>query len=163
MEADMLSTQMFHELFEYHYALYDRIWESLEALTDAHYHQSHDYSRGSLHDQMFHAVATDRAWLRGIQGYPRKPAIDPADYPHLQAVRQLFEEVRVAVEAYIASLTETELERVPEQFYGPVWQVLLHVVNHGTDHRAQILRLLHEFEVPTFDQDYILWAWRRKR
>ena len=159
----MPSTQMFSELFEYHYALYERIWESLEALTEAQYHQSHDYSRGSLHDQMFHAVATDRTWLRAIQGYPRKPTINPADYPDRQAVRTLFKEIRAGMEAYIASLTELELERVPEQFYGPIWQVLLHVVNHGTDHRAQILRLLHEFDTPTFDQDYILWAWRRKR
>ena len=33
------------------------------------------------------------------------------------------------------------------------WQVLLHVVNHGTDHRGQILRILHDFGAPTFDQD----------
>lgn len=158
----MPSNQMFRDFFDYHYALYERIWESLETLPEAQYHQPTDYSRGSLHEQMFHAVATDRAWLRGIQGHPRKPRLDPADYPDRRAVRTLFDSVRVDMQAYIDSLTEAELERVPENFYGPVWQVLLHVVNHGTDHRAQILRLLYEFVAPTFDQDYILWAWRRK-
>ena len=159
----MPSSQIFGDFFEYHYALYDRIWESLEMLTEAAYHLSHNYSRGSIHEQMFHAVATDRAWLRGIQGHPRKPRLDPADYPNRQALRTLYEDVRKEVEAYIASLSEAELERIPENFYGPVWQVLLHMVNHGTDHRAQILRLLHESGAETFDQDYILWAWRRNR
>ncbi|MBK7915376.1 MAG: hypothetical protein IPJ94_03790 [Chloroflexi bacterium] len=28
-----------------------------------------------------------------------------------------------------------------------VWQVLLHVANHGTDHRAQLLRLLNDLGV----------------
>jgi uncharacterized damage-inducible protein DinB len=33
--------------------------------------------------------------------------------------------------------------------------VLLHVANHGTDHRAQLLRLLHDLGVKTTSQDYI--------
>jgi uncharacterized damage-inducible protein DinB len=35
-----------------------------------------------------------------------------------------------------------------------LWQVLLHVANHGTDHRAHILVLLEELGVKTFGQDY---------
>jgi uncharacterized damage-inducible protein DinB len=33
------------------------------------------------------------------------------------------------------------------------------VVNHGTDHRAQILRLLHDFGVNTTGQDYIFYVY----
>jgi uncharacterized damage-inducible protein DinB len=40
-----------------------------------------------------------------------------------------------------------------------LWQVLIHVVNHGTDHRAQILRLLHDLGVKTTSQDYIFYAY----
>jgi uncharacterized damage-inducible protein DinB len=40
-----------------------------------------------------------------------------------------------------------------------VWQVLLHVVNHGTDHRAQVLRILHDFGAPTTAQDYIFYVY----
>jgi uncharacterized damage-inducible protein DinB len=40
-----------------------------------------------------------------------------------------------------------------------VWQVLLHVVNHGTDHRAQLLRLLHDLGVKTTSQDYIFYVY----
>jgi uncharacterized damage-inducible protein DinB len=40
-----------------------------------------------------------------------------------------------------------------------VWQVLLHVVNHGTDHRAQILRLLNELGLKTASQDYIFYVY----
>ena len=40
-----------------------------------------------------------------------------------------------------------------------LWQVLLHVVNHGTDHRAQALRLLHDMGVETTSQDYIFYAY----
>ncbi len=40
-----------------------------------------------------------------------------------------------------------------------VWQVLIHVVNHGTDHRAQILRLLNDLGFTTGPQDYIFYAY----
>ena len=40
-----------------------------------------------------------------------------------------------------------------------LWQVLLHVVNHGTDHRAQLLRLLNDLGVKTTSQDYIFYVY----
>jgi uncharacterized damage-inducible protein DinB len=40
-----------------------------------------------------------------------------------------------------------------------MWQVLLHVVNHGTDHRAQTLRLLNDLGIKTVSQDYIFYAY----
>jgi uncharacterized damage-inducible protein DinB len=40
-----------------------------------------------------------------------------------------------------------------------LWQVLVHVVNHGTDHRAQLLRLLNDLGVETVSQDYIFYAY----
>ncbi len=40
-----------------------------------------------------------------------------------------------------------------------LWQVLLHVANHGTDHHAQLLRLLNDLEVQTTSQDYIFYVY----
>jgi uncharacterized damage-inducible protein DinB len=40
-----------------------------------------------------------------------------------------------------------------------LWQVLLHVVNHGTDHRAQLLRLLNDLGVETTSQDYVFYMY----
>ena len=36
-----------------------------------------------------------------------------------------------------------------------VWQVLLHVANHGTDHRAKLIRVLNDLGIKTTSQDYI--------
>jgi len=40
-----------------------------------------------------------------------------------------------------------------------LWQVLLDVVNHGTDHRAQLLRWLNDLGVNTEYQDYIFYVY----
>ncbi len=33
-------------------------------------------------------------------------------------------------------------------------QLLVHVVNHATEHQGQILRMAHDLGAPTFEQDY---------
>jgi len=40
-----------------------------------------------------------------------------------------------------------------------IGQVLLHVVNHATDHRAQLLRVLHDLGVKTTSQDHIFYVY----
>jgi len=39
--------------------------------------------------------------------------------------------------------------------------VLLHVANHGTDHRAQVLRDLRDMGVETTSQDYVFYSYER--
>ena len=38
-------------------------------------------------------------------------------------------------------------------------KVLIHVVNHATDHRAQTLRQLADLGVKTYPQDYVFYAY----
>jgi uncharacterized damage-inducible protein DinB len=65
---------------------------------------------------------------------------------------------------YLAQLQDDTLWKKPikepeEDRDLMVWQVLLHVINHGTDHRAQILRLLHDLGIQTTSQDYIFYVY----
>jgi uncharacterized damage-inducible protein DinB len=76
-------------------------------------------------------------------------------------IRQKWDTVEDSMRAYLADLRDEMLDSQP---FMPIdndpirlWQVLLHVVNHGTDHRAQLLALLHGLGVKTFAQDYALF------
>jgi uncharacterized damage-inducible protein DinB len=49
-----------------------------------------------------------------------------------------------------------------EKFKQPVHQVLLHVFNHGTYHRGQLITMLRQLGVEKLPQtDYIAWSRRR--
>ena len=65
--------------------------------------------------------------------------------------------------AYLATLRDEMLFKKPfpdgEDKDLILWQVLLHVVNHGTDHRAQVLRILHDLGVKTVSQDFIFYVY----
>ena len=102
------------------------------------------HSHGSIRNQMVHISHTEAGWLRGLLADPdargTRPA--PTEYPTRAAAFALWEEKSRALEDYVAGLDEEALQRVPPGMAGPVWQVLLHLVNHSTDHRASVLRAL---------------------
>jgi uncharacterized damage-inducible protein DinB len=150
-------------LIEYNYALYDRLWESIMHLSDEQFGQEVAYSHGSVRNQMVHVATVDTRWRRGLQGDPdaRYLTFDPAGYPTRTAVRTLWDESAQAMLNYVSGLDEAALEATVPGLNKPAWQILAHVANHGTDHRAQILRLLHDLGAPTFDQDLIIYLWER--
>jgi uncharacterized damage-inducible protein DinB len=150
-------------MIKYNYALYRRVWESIAYLSDEQFVQEIDYSHGSIRNHVVHVATVDGRWLRGLQELPtaRQFNLNPSDYVTRESARAAWEATAQDVADYVASLDDAGLERQPQGMYGPVWQVLAHMVNHGTDHRAQILRALHDLGAPTFDQDLILYLWRR--
>jgi len=154
---------VFHTLFEYNHTLYQRVWESVMHLTDEQFVQPVDYSHGSLRNQMVHVIVTQTRWMRGLKGIPEARAfkLDPEDFPTRQSAFDLWETAEKELLAYTNTLDEASLRRNAPGMDEPAWQVLAHLVNHGTDHRAQILRVLHDLGAPTFDQDLIMYLWSR--
>lgn len=153
----------FQALFAYDRALTERLWASLRTLTPAQFRQQLPYSHGSLRNQMLHLAAANQRWLHGLREVraAQRPRVDPDDYPDQERAYQLWHGSAQELQIYLANLQPAGLEYVPRGMRGPVWQVLLHLINHGTDHRAQVLRSLHDFGVETFDQDLILHLWQR--
>jgi uncharacterized damage-inducible protein DinB len=80
-----------------------------------------------------------------------------------EIIRAHWDSVEKNMRDYLASMKDDTLSEKPitqeEDKNLIVWQVLLHVVNHGTDHRAQLLRILHDLGVKTESQDYIFYVY----
>ena len=157
----MNTIEMFQALFSYNQALYQRVWDSIMQLSEAQFTEAVAYSHGSLREQMMHVIEVDKRWLLGLEGDPRARTFqfEAALYESRTAVYALWQEISQAFIIHVNGLTTADLEQHAPQMPGPIWHVLTHVVNHGTDHRAQILRVLHDFGAPTFDQDLVLHLW----
>jgi uncharacterized damage-inducible protein DinB len=158
----MQPPEVFRALYAYDRALWARVWESVETLTEAQYLADIPYSHGSVRNQMLHVMRTYHRWLRGVQGLPdaRAWTPDPATFHTREALRAAWDEAAQGWADYLETLNDGVLDEMLPGMGEPLWQVLLHVANHGTDHRAQVLRALHDFGAPTFDQDMIFHWWR---
>ena len=147
----------------YHLAENRALWERyIVPLSQAHFVQPATYGHGSVRDQLVHLVSVDDTWFCGLRGAAIPDPLNPADFDDRALLRALWDAVEASMRAYLAALREETLTSQPlegEDKELRVWQVLLHVVNHGTDHRAQLLRTLHDLGVKTVSQDYIFYVY----
>ena len=153
----MASIDMVKVFIAYHHDITRRVWDSVDKITDQQFLADDAYSRGSIRNLMVHLANTDRNWLRGLKNLPRSDFKGYDAYPDRLSVRTYWNAVAEELATYAGNLGEDELNQNPSEIPGPRWEILLHLVNHGTDHRSTILQKLHEYGAPTFDQDFIIW------
>jgi uncharacterized damage-inducible protein DinB len=157
MELELIKT-----FIEYHLDMTRRVWDSIDSITDEQFIADDAYSRGSIRNLMVHLASTDRRWLAGLKNLEDVGHLKFEEYQTQAAAREAFENVAKDLSDYASTLTEADLNTPNDKIQEARWQVILHIINHGTDHRSTVLQRLHEFGAPTFDQDFIMWLWSRK-
>jgi uncharacterized damage-inducible protein DinB len=159
-----MNADAFRHFYGYHFAANRKIWDRyVMPLSQEQFTQHVDYSHGSVRDQIVHLMSVDDAWFSDLRGVDVPNPLDPADFADRERIRAYWDQVEQRMRAYLAELRDEMLFEKPfpagEDEDLIVWQVLLHVVNHGTDHRAQLLRLLNDLGVETEYQDYIFYVY----
>ena len=165
-----MNIQSIHELYEYNYWAFDRVWQSINQLDDQRFVSDLGYSFGSIRNQIIHLISGHHRWLTRLQLIEIPPHLDFANFPTRSLVRMKWDEAKDEFLDYVYSLDESNLDeairyqnpdRLVDTFYSR-WQILLHLVNHSTDHRSQILTLLNtKFDIDTPEQDYIIFLWEK--
>ena len=158
-----MNANAFRHFFDYHFSENRNIWDTyIPSLSDEQFTQSVSYSHGSVRNQIVHLISVDDAWFSGLRGVDI-PDSDPAILVDRNSIRIYGDAVEQRMRDYLSGLRDDMLFEKPfaegEDKDLIVWQVLLQVANHGTDHRAQLLRLLNDLGVKTVSQDYIFYAY----
>jgi len=159
-----MNANAFRHFYDYHFAENRKIWDSyIMPLSQEQFTQPAAYSAGSVRNQIVHLMNTDEAWFSGLRGVETPESLDPADSDDRQIIRAHWDSVEQMMREYLANLQDDRLSEKPwaegEDKDLILWQVLLHVANHGTDHRAQLLRLLNDLGVKTVSQDYVFYVY----
>ena len=159
-----MNANAFRHFYEYHFTENRKIWDSyVTQLSHEQFVEDVDYSHGSVRDQVVHLMSVDDTWFSGLRGVEIPELLDAADFDDRKVIRAYWDNVERNMRDYLAELRDDMLfdkpiEEPEEDTDLIVWQVLLHVVNHGTDHRAQLLRLLNDLGAKTTSQDYIFFV-----
>ena len=163
-----LSASIMCCLFTYHEWAMARVWNFVAALSDKAFRQPLAYSVGSIQQQLVHILNAERYWLRRL-GAPSLDFLLELESLNQTKLRSIAEDQEQWKIAWLASLDDAGLARL-HSFHHPddsarvswaKWQVLLHVLNHSTEHRAQILaQLAQEFGAATDAQDLIYYWWQ---
>jgi len=160
MDADA-----FRHLYEYHFSENRKIWNSyVTKLSYEQFIRPVNYSHGSVRDQLVHIMNVDDAWFSELRGIENPQSYTHANVDDRNAIHAHWNIVEQNMRDYLGKLQDDMLFakpiKEPEEDKDLIlWQVLLHVVNHGTDHRAQLLRSLNDFGVETGPQDYMFYVY----
>lgn len=159
------------KLMDYNYGAHDRVWELIMQLDDEQFVQEMDYSWKSVRNHLVHIISVDNRWLARISNTALPDRLELQDYPSKVFVRMKWDEVRYHIMNYVASVTDADLQETIEIdipvrggiYHNKRWEILVHMVNHGTDHRAQILNLVHQLGGMTIEQDLLLYLWDKEQ
>ena len=97
-------------------------------------------------------------------GVPPAAPLSPADFPDLPTLRRAWEAHERTLRAFVASLDDAGLQRSVSyrSFAGvegtsAMWEMLQHVVNHGTYHRGQVTMALRQLGATPPAVDFLVY------
>lgn len=147
-------------LYDYHYWANGRILDTATQITAAQFAAPAPVPWNSLRGTLVHTLGAELGWLARWEGRP--PAPRPQDDGNLTvaSLTAHWRESEVALRAYLARLADDALDRdlqytrsSGEVRIKPLWHTLVHVVNHGTQHRSEAAILLTMYGASPGDLD----------
>lgn len=132
---------------EYHNRANRKIFDTAAQLSPEQWMSPDQFDHGTAFQSLRHMVDVDWSWRQFCMGkdigqtylWDIVPMNTPAE------VRAVWEKDSAELRAYADLLDEAALNKevtlpFPTPQTARVWQVLVHVVNHGTQHRAELAR-----------------------
>ncbi len=127
-------------------------------------------SFSSIRDTLAHILTAEWAWVERWNGRSPKSPLNPADFPDVAALRRRWAQVEREQAKFISTLTVEGLEAVAsyvnlkgETWAYPLWQQLVHVINHSTYHRGQITTMLRQVRAEATATDLLIFYDEKSR
>jgi len=122
-------------------------------------------SYGSLRGTLVHILFAEMIWRRRLQGEQMPTGFPVAsDFPSPQALYETWKAEELLMRSYLQGLNDDDVLKVVDYkntkgtpFRNMTWHILAHVVNHGTQHRAEAAAMLTDFNHSPGDIDMILY------
>ncbi|HWF07221.1 MAG TPA: DinB family protein [Bryobacteraceae bacterium] len=126
----------------------NQLLDAVAALSAEDRERANGISHGSILGTLAHVMFADWIWYTRV--------VAPIDRPAetLEVLQRDWPDIQRRWEAWSDSLTDAALDRFVSfkrangaESGAPVWQIVLHVVNHGTLHRGQVMGMLRQLGV----------------
>lgn len=155
-------------LYDYSYWANERLIAAMSAITPEQFTQNVAGSYGSIRNTLVHMMSAEWGWIDRCGGAKRGAALKADDYPTLQSVTTRWREVESHVRAFLATLSDADIDRVVA-FTLPgfdaralsIGAMLQHAANHNTHHRGQIAILLRTLGCPPGNVDLLFYDTER--
>jgi uncharacterized damage-inducible protein DinB len=160
-----MTSDYIHILVDYNYWARDRVLASAEQLSAEQLSQPLGSSFGSVLDTLVHIYFAEWIWYRRGQGESPSARPDTSELVSVAALREKWMALEAQIKAFVDGLGPAGLHRMIEyksltgqSSTSPYWQMIVHVVNHGTYHRGQVATMLRQLGAkPAVSTDMIVF------
>jgi uncharacterized damage-inducible protein DinB len=159
-----MNVEEFRTLYEYNSWANHRSLDSCSVLNSDQFTRDLVSSFHSVRDTLTHILWAEWLWLERWHGRSHSSPQSTAPLPDLNSIRTRWAEIERDLTDFVASLTDEDLTRVYEYKTtagvpqaSVAWQMLQHLVNHGTYHRGQIATMLRQLGNKAQSTDMILF------
>jgi uncharacterized damage-inducible protein DinB len=149
-----MNTDYLRLLLDFHDWARDRVLEAVEALSPEQYERPLGNSFPSVRDTLNHLYNAEWVWYSRWNGVSPTSFPPGGEMPDLRTLRERWTELEGKVRTFLANCGQAELNRVIEYRLmsgtpgaSPLWQMVAHLVNHGTYHRGQVTTMLRQLGV----------------
>jgi uncharacterized damage-inducible protein DinB len=153
-------------LYEYNYWANQRILAASRQVSTAQFLAASNHYFGSLRQLLVHTLGGEYAWrmLYQHQTTDYFDKLQVEEFPTLDILVQAWQAEEVAMRAYLAQLNDEDLTSVVryttsegERRERVLWHCLLHVANHGTQHRSEAAMLLTDYGASPGELDFTVF------
>ncbi|HEX9012356.1 MAG TPA: DinB family protein [Anaerolineaceae bacterium] len=158
-------------LYDYNYWANALILRTAKAAGEKVFLAPAAVSYGSLRGTLVHILAVEWLWRVRCQEGLSPASMPPAqDFPTLAVLVDRWQEEEQKMRAYLKSLNDDDLDRgitytntQGSRFTNPLWQLLVHLVNHGTQTRSEAGVVLTQAGFSPGNQDFNIFLREQKR
>ena len=156
--------------YEYHYWANARILRTAANLSEAQFNATVLPNHNSLRGTLVHTLGAEWIWLSRWRGTSPAAGLRTEDFPTLDVIRERWHQEEQAMRAFLAAQSDDDLQRIAsytnlkgKAFAYPLWQLMAHVVNHGTQHRSEAAAMLTELGHSPGDMDMTVFMLEASR
>jgi uncharacterized damage-inducible protein DinB len=150
-------------VLDYHYWARDRVLDAVSALSQEQYEKQMGSSFSSIQETLVHTFSAEWVWFRRWNGESPMSARGRVEIPDVATLRQEWSALEGDVRRFLDGLGPDGIHRQFDYttFNGKsgrsaFWEMLAHVINHGTYHRGQVATMLRQLgETPAKPTDMI--------
>jgi len=161
-----MNTQDIQLIYDYNYWATRRILVASAQVSPEQFVAPTGHSYGSLRGTLVHALEAEYAWrtLCQFQTLASFEEMEEAAFPTLDGLARRWDEEEQAMRAYLASLNDQDLTGFAryttdegEKRERVLWHCLVHVVNHGPQHRSEAAVILTDAGYSPGDLDFTVF------
>jgi uncharacterized damage-inducible protein DinB len=165
----MSKLELIRGLYEYNEWANNHVLEAASALTEEEFSERRGASFESVEGNLAHVMGAQVVWLeRWTGGSNPRPVLEFQKTRGLRTIREAFAQSHAALSSFVSALSDDRLDealaykdsaRQPHERV--LWQMMAHVVNHGTHHRAEAAMAMAALGKPMRELDYVFFEIER--